>query len=132
MSKNLSLIRFREHMGGFFHELFHASGMTMTPGNSNERVRAIGERMARTIEAAAEAKSIEVIRRLQVAVSESFKKTEESLNRLEDLAQKHHDIIGNLIEQQKAHADILAELEDRLLELEEEDINTDVDEDDPY
>lgn len=123
--KNMTLTRFREHMGGFFHELFRASGITMTPTNSNERVRAIGERMARTIEAAAETKSIEVIRRLQTAVKDSFIQVEASLTKLEALATKHHELIGTLLEQQKSQEEVIVELEERILELEEPDDDDD-------
>jgi hypothetical protein len=77
--------RFREFMGGFFHDFLRASGITMTPGNTNERLREIGERMASTIEHAAERKAVELIKRLQDAVSGAFVKMETQLDKQEIL-----------------------------------------------
>lgn len=92
---------FREHMGSFFHDLLRAAGITMIPGNANERLRSIGERMASAIERAAERQAIEVIKRLQSAVSEAFRALEKELEDQKALIQAHHTLIENLLDEQK-------------------------------
>ena len=106
------LVRFREHMGGFFHDLLRAAGITMTPTNTNERIRQIGERMAKTIEHAAELKSIEVIKKLQAAVLDAFKKVEERLNAQSQLASAQQELLAQLKRE-------LIDLENRVKSVEE-------------
>lgn len=95
--------RFKEHMGGFFHELLRAAGITMTPSNTDERIRSIGERMASTIEHAAERKAVELIKRLQDAVSGAFVKMEAKLDVQEDLLVKLNARVALLEKMQKTH-----------------------------
>ena len=118
--------RFREYMGGFFHDFLRAAGITMGPGNSFERVRAVGERMARTIEAAAETQAIHVIKRLQEAVISSFNKVEGELNDLTELSGKHNTLIGDLIEEQKKTDHLVNNLLDRIQYLEAENRRDDI------
>jgi predicted nuclease with TOPRIM domain len=80
MSKELK--KFKEDLGGFFHQMLRASGVTMVRGDTHEKVRDIGERMASSIVRAAELKSIEVVKKLQSAVSEAFDKTQDELDNL--------------------------------------------------
>jgi hypothetical protein len=75
--------QFKEYMGGFFHEMLRAAGVTMVQGNSFERIRSIGERTASAIEHAAERKSVQVIKKLQEAVKLAFGRTEERIVQLE-------------------------------------------------
>jgi len=110
--------RFREHIAGFFYDLIRAAGITMPPGNSFQRVRDIGERMARTIEAAAETKAIEVIKRLQKAILVGFDKMEKELNTLKVQSVNHNDLIGNLLEEQKKQAEEIERLIARVIGLE--------------
>jgi hypothetical protein len=105
-------------MSGFFYDFFRAAGITMPPGNNFERIRSIGERMARTIEVAAETKAIEVIRRLQVAVSSSFDKVEKHLKAQDVVTDKNTRLISGLIEQQAAAHKRTTELAARIRELE--------------
>ena len=95
----MSSQQFKEHMGSFFHDLLRAAGMTMTPGNINERLRQIGERMADAIEIAAEKRSIVVIRRLQEPVSAGFTKVAEELDVQRKLISTQQELIGVLKEE---------------------------------
>jgi hypothetical protein len=96
--------RFKETMGAFFHDLLRAAGITMTPGNSHERIRQIGERMAAAIEHASERKSIQVIRKLQTAVSEAFSKMETVLEKVRTVVGLHEVMLENIHETQKKQA----------------------------
>jgi 2-oxo-4-hydroxy-4-carboxy--5-ureidoimidazoline (OHCU) decarboxylase len=84
------------------------------PVNAGERIRSIGERMARTIEAAAESKAIEVIRLLQKAVLDSFKKVEAELDKHVKLLNDHNKLIGGLIQEKKRLAEEVKDLKNRL------------------
>jgi len=109
--QNKVLVNFREHLGGFFHDFFKAAGVSMVSGTASSRIREIGERMAKAIESAAEVKAIEVIKQLQTVVAESFDKVETEFNKLSSLVLKHHELIGNLIDEQKKLAARLDELD---------------------
>ncbi len=93
---------FREHIGGFFHDLLKAAGITMLPGTATERIRTTGERMAAAIEHTAEQKAIAVIKRLQKAVSAAFVKMEE------ELAVQKAIIVNTLSDREKAEEQIKA------------------------
>ena len=112
-----ALTRFREHMGGFFHDMFRASGLTMTDPAGAERVRSIGERMARTMEVAAEAKAIEVIKLLQAAVLVSFTKVEERLDEYSKRLLVVDGMIGGILDAMKAQAQTIEELDEKVAEL---------------
>jgi hypothetical protein len=88
--------RFKENMGAFFHDLLRAAGITMTPGNAHERIREVGERMAAAIEHASERKSIQVIRKLQTAVSEAFDKMEKELASVQELVLAQQKVMEDL------------------------------------
>lgn len=108
---NKTLIGFREHLGGFFHDFFKAAGIAIASGTASSRIREIGERMAKAIESAAEIKSIEVIRRLQKVIAESFEKVEDELNKLSKISASHNELIGGLLIEQKRLAERLDKLE---------------------
>lgn len=72
--------RFAELVGGFFHQLLRAGGVSMMPTTAHERLREVGEQFARCVEAAAERKSVLVIRKLQAAVKNAFVAMEASLD----------------------------------------------------
>ena len=78
-------IRFAEHMGGFFHDFLRAAGITMTPGNTMERVRSIGEKMGKAISDQAEKKAVQIIEQLQNNVIAGFVKMEEAFAKIKDL-----------------------------------------------
>ena len=88
--------QFKEHLGGFFHDLLRAAGVTMTPTKSTERIREIGARMADAIEHAAERKSIQVIKKLQDAVVGAFNKVEDRLNTQSELIAVQQKLIEKL------------------------------------
>ena len=102
--------RFKETMGAFFHDLLRAAGITMTPGNSHERIRQIGEQMASSIEHASERKSIQVIRKLQTAVSDAFTKMEKALDEVKTLVLAHQPVLENVHEVQKKQAEDMENL----------------------
>lgn len=102
--------RFKETMGAFFHDLLRAAGITMTPVNAHERIREIGERIASAIEHAAERKSIQVIRKLQTAVSEAFAKMEKVLEKVRAVVGLHEVMLENVHETQKKQADEIMHL----------------------
>jgi BMFP domain-containing protein YqiC len=77
--------RFAELVGGFFHQLLKAGGVSMMPTTSHERIREVGEQFARSIEAAAERKSVLVIRKLQTAVKDAFVRMEVTLDEQVDV-----------------------------------------------
>ncbi len=96
--KDADQIRFAEHMGGFFHDFLRAAGITMTPGNTMERVRSIGEKMGAAISDQAEKKSVEIIEQLQNNVIEGFIKMEESFTRVKGLQTSTSAALLNVIE----------------------------------
>ncbi len=110
--------RFKENMGGFFHDLLRASGITMLPTTATSRIRSIGEQMASAIEHAAERKSIQVIQKLQKAISIAFVKMEAELNIVKELVSKHNAIMENLLEDQKRNITVQEELKNRIEDLE--------------
>lgn len=110
--------RFQENMGAFFHDLLRASGITMTPHNADQKLRSIGERMASSIESASQRKAIEVIRKLQNAVTEAFVAIETELRDLKNLVSNHHAIVSNLLKDSKKDSLILESLRDRVETLE--------------
>jgi hypothetical protein len=90
--------RFRETMGGFFHDLLKAAGISMLPTTAHDRIRKIGEQLAASIEHNAERKAVEVIRRLQAAVKKGFlameadlEKINKRLDALEERTRIHED-----------------------------------------
>lgn len=99
--KSQVLIRFREHLGGFFYDVLRAAGITTPMTTAHARIHQIGERMAKTIEAAAEAKSIEVIRRLQKAIIASFDKVEKELNNILKTLVIHQKVLTELNKKQE-------------------------------
>lgn len=109
--------KFKETMGAFFHDLLRAAGITMLPGNSHERIRSIGERMASAIEHASERKSIQVIKKLQAAVATGFEGLEGALNEVKALVVKHHALIENLKTEQDELKNRIESLEARNLVL---------------
>lgn len=107
--KDADQIRFAEHMGGFFHDFLRAAGITMTPGNTMERVRSIGEKMGAAISDQAEKKSVQIIEQLQANVIEGFVKMESSFNKVKDLQASTSAATLNIIEDlQQAQADVKA------------------------
>lgn len=86
--KDADQIRFAEFMGGFFHDFLRAAGITMTPGNTMERVRAIGEKMGKAISDQAEKKAVQIIEQLQDHVIAGFVKMEEAFDKVKDLQVK--------------------------------------------
>lgn len=94
--------RFGEYMGGFFHDFLRAAGITMTPGNTMERVRSIGERMASAIEGAAERKAVAIAEAVQVRVEDGFVSLEAVLTKVKNLQEKTAVAVINLVESQKA------------------------------
>jgi len=109
---------FKENMGSFFHDMLRAAGLTMQQGNSHERIRSIGERMASSIEAAATRKSIEVIRTLQSAVTDAFVLMEKALKEVRGVTTNHQAVITNLIEDQKAQSEAIRALKVKIQDLE--------------
>jgi hypothetical protein len=91
--------KFREHMGGFFHDLLRAGGVSMPATNSLDRIRTIGEKMADTIEHAAERKSIQVVERLQIAVVDAFNQVEAKLQAHKEAKQAMMKLIKTQNEQ---------------------------------
>jgi len=81
--------QFGEHLSGFLHELFRSAGLSMNATSAVERVRKVGDKMAKTIEWAAERKAIQVVQKLQAAVSAGFtgleRKLDEALAENEEL-----------------------------------------------
>jgi len=73
--------QFGEHLAGFLHEMFRSAGLSMNSTAAVERVRKVGEKMAATIEWAAERKAIQVVQKLQAAVSAGFTGLETKLNK---------------------------------------------------
>lgn len=102
-------VKFKEYMGGFFYDLLRASGITMLPGNSHERLRAVGERMASAIETSSERKSIQVIKKLQFSVVQAFEKIEDELDEIKEI--------------QKENQELIEELEEKIKELDEKKVN---------
>lgn len=77
--------KFAENMAGFFHDFFRASGLTMPAGNSMERVRSTGEKMATAILDAASIKATSVSKELQDRVNSGFIKLEEAFDKVKNL-----------------------------------------------
>jgi predicted nucleic acid-binding Zn-ribbon protein len=107
--------RFKQNMGSFFHDLFRASGLTMTAMNATERVRATGERMASSIEAAATRKSIQVIRQLQTAVTDAFVLMENALKEVKTVCRAHSGLLVTHEEEITALNTRIDQLENALL-----------------
>lgn len=78
-------VKFQEELGGFFYDAMKAAGMTMFPGNFPERVRDIGTRMAKSVNAAATRRSVAVIKELQERVHTAFISFEKELDDLKKL-----------------------------------------------
>lgn len=117
--------RFKEHLGGFFHDVFRAAGLQMASANAHEKLRAVGERMASTIEHATERKSIQVIKKLQTAVKDSFDKVEVELVKVQQLALACKAIIDDLVEEQKRLSSVIDDLSERVEELEADEFEYD-------
>ena len=96
---------FKEQLGGFFHDMLRASGITPAAANSVARIRAVGERMAGAIEHAAERKAIQVIKKLQTAVMKAFIDMEAELNATKKLVGKNNELIGQILKLQKKVAE---------------------------
>ena len=111
-------IRFAEYMGGFFHDFLRAAGITMTQGNTMERVRSIGEKMGKAIGDQAEKKAIQIIEQLQDSVVEGFLKMEASFTKVKELLQKSSAAVLNLLDDQKQAAAHIKDLQERLRRLE--------------
>jgi hypothetical protein len=71
--------KFKDTIGGCFHAMLRAAGITMTPAAGMERLRDVAGEMAEAIEWQAERKSVEVARKLQTAVRNAFQSMEEDL-----------------------------------------------------
>lgn len=108
----MSDTQLKESMGGFFHDFFRAAGISMVPASAMERIRAIGERMASAIERAAERQSIEVIKRLQVPVSEGFAKMAKELDELKHAVEELALLVARLQGVVNRSSDHLQRLED--------------------
>jgi hypothetical protein len=119
MSNDSDGSKFKESLGGFFHDILRSAGITMTPGNSAERIRQIGERMATSIQHAARGEAIKVIRKLQEAVSAGFLGLEHQLNRAKNVIDQHNTLIGNILEENKNLREEAAILRERVLALEQ-------------
>lgn len=78
-------IKFQEELGGFFYDAMKAAGMTMFPGNFPERVRDVGTRMAKSVNAAATRRSVAVIKELQDRVHDAFTAFEKELDEVKKL-----------------------------------------------
>lgn len=111
--------QFKERLGGFFHELFRIVG-TSIPPYAHERFRSVGERMVLLVEQVSKHKAIQVVTKLQRAVSAGFDKMESELNNVQTLTLSHQTMIGDLIAGQKHIAKSVGEIEDRLNELEKQ------------
>jgi chorismate mutase len=70
--------QFVEDIDGAFHQLFRSAGVAIDQ-NGIEKIREISTRLARAIEHRGEVKAIEVIRVLQVSVTNAFKALESDL-----------------------------------------------------
>lgn len=110
--------RFAENIGGFFHDFLRAAGITMTPGNTMERVRVIGEKMGQSIGDFSEKKSIHIIKQLQDNVAEGFVKMETSFNKVKDLQASTSAALLNVLEDLKQSQDAIKDLQYRLQKLE--------------
>lgn len=99
--------QFKEFLSGFFYDAFRVVGVTMPATNAFERLREVGAKMAATIEHMAEKKSIQVIKKLQAAVSEAFKKTEEELQKMHQFILNNRGDIDDLIKETKRLRDII-------------------------
>lgn len=75
--------KFQEDMGGFFHDLLRAAGITMTPVNAMERLRDAGNKVGAAIEHEARVQSIKIVKKLQDAVSSAFKVIDIDIKELE-------------------------------------------------
>lgn len=89
----------KENMGGFFHEMLRAAGVTMTPVGASEKIREIGERLATTVEVTAEKSAIKVIKRLQTAVTTAFLQMEEEMSQMKQLLTEQQALIKGVMEQ---------------------------------
>lgn len=76
--------QFGAYLAGFMHDMLRAAGITMSATIAFEKVRTAGDRMALTIEAAAERKAIQVASKLQNATIAGFDLVEEKLNDLNE------------------------------------------------
>lgn len=74
--------RLQEHMAGYFYDAFRAVGASQVTTSAMEKLRTVGVRMANAIEHAAERKAIQVIKKLQKAVSKSFESVAEDVEAL--------------------------------------------------
>lgn len=84
--------RFVEILSGLFHDLLRAGGVQLQGIKAFERIREVGKKTAETIEYHAERKAVDVIKKLQVAVSEAFRAMEKDVSdlkkRVEELEKK--------------------------------------------
>ena len=122
LTKTNEETRFGEYMGGFFHDFLRAAGITMTPGNTMERVRSIGERMALAIEDAAEKKAVAVAEAIQSRVEAGFVSMEAVLTKVKDLQTKTSVAVLNLVEN---HTKTAGEIE--RLKIQVEQLKRDID-----
>ena len=78
-----------EHLSGYLHPMFRTAGLSMNATSAVEKVRKVGDQMAAEIEWAAERKAIQVVQKLQAAVSAGFtgleRKLDEALAENEEL-----------------------------------------------
>lgn len=70
--------QFVEDIDGAFHQLFRAAGVAIGQ-NGIEKIREIAIRLAKAIEHRGEVKAVEVIKVLQVSVTNAFKALEADL-----------------------------------------------------
>lgn len=91
-------IKFQEELGGFFYDMMKAAGFTMFPGTFPERVRDIGTRMAKSVNAAATRRSVAVIKELQGRVSAAFEAFEAEQDRMKNLIALQQEQINVLRE----------------------------------
>ncbi len=117
-NEKAAAVRFKEHMGSFFHDMLRSAGITMIPTTANDRIRAIGERMASSIEAAATRQSIVVIRQLQTAVVEAFALMEAALKEVKHVTTVHQAAIDNLLNDQRIDSKHIKDLTERIRVLE--------------
>jgi len=68
--------QFAEVIAGHLHDILRAAGITMSPLDSHEKIRAVAKRLALSIEHQANQEAIRVFRALQGAVDAAFDKME--------------------------------------------------------
>lgn len=91
--------RFGEYLAGYFYDAFRVVGVTQVSTNVMEKLRVVGERMAVTIEHAAERKAILVAKKLQDAVINGFNAVDAKFQQHKEAKQALLDLITGQTEQ---------------------------------